>query len=219
MGVGDCHKSSCEIEITICASQPTLREPIGHSPRVCNIVQTAKEVMNDSNQRIAGIEAADAEVELSAEDLLGLSAPCASNERPSAASARPQAFALKATSNVAVPSAPVPRRMPAWRVALSFAVVAGAVGAVYLALAPVKHAVQNVRVPPSQLPAATSPTSEGESVAGAPVRFANPFDANEVFEFPAGTSEAEARDAVAEILMERAMERQGKFDARVSSNR
>lgn len=174
--------------------------------------------MNDSNQRIAGIEAPEAEVELSAEDLLGLSAPCVSNERPSATTARPKAFALKAPSDVAVPSAPVPRRMPAWRVALSFAVVAGAVGAVYLALAPVKHAVQNVRVPQSHLPA-TSPTSEGAAVAGTPVRFANPFDANEVFEFPAGTSEAEARDAVAEILMERAMERQRKFDARVSSNR
>jgi hypothetical protein len=165
--------------------------------------------MNDSKLRIAGTEAPDAEVELSAEDLLGLSAPCVSNERPSA---------TMTTRPVAVPSAPVRRGMPAWRVALSFAVMAGAVGAVYLAMAPVKHAVQNVRLPQSQLPA-TSPNSDGKPAAGAPVTFANPFDAKEVFEFPAGTSEAEARDAVAEILMERAMERQRKFDARVSSNR
>ncbi len=40
-----------------------------------------------------------------------------------------------------------------------------------------------------------------------PVRFANPFDKNEVFEFPAGTSKEEARDAVAHILLERASER------------
>jgi hypothetical protein len=165
--------------------------------------------MSDSNQRIAGIEAPDAEVELSAEDLLGLSAP---------ATVRPLQTAPKATSVLAMPSAPARQRMPAWRVALSCAVVAGAVGAVSLAMAPVKHAVQNVRLPPSQLPA-TSPSSEGKPAAGAPVRFANPFDANEVFEFPAGTSEAEARDAVAAMLMERAMERQRKYDARVSSNR
>ncbi len=37
-----------------------------------------------------------------------------------------------------------------------------------------------------------------------PVRFANPFDRHEIFEFPAGTSSVEARDKVAELLMERA---------------
>jgi hypothetical protein len=174
--------------------------------------------MNDSNQRIAGIDAADAELELSAEDLLGLSAPCVSNERPNAMTTQSPASAPKAPSNMAVLSAPVHRRTPAWRVALSFTVVAGAVGAVYLALAPVKQAVQNVRSPQSQLPVAAA-GSEAKLAADAPVRFANPFDAKEVFEFPAGTSEAQARDAVAEILMERAMERQRKFDARVSSNR
>jgi hypothetical protein len=41
-----------------------------------------------------------------------------------------------------------------------------------------------------------------------PVRFKNPFDASEVFEFPAGTSRAEMRDAVAELLSQRARERQ-----------
>jgi hypothetical protein len=39
------------------------------------------------------------------------------------------------------------------------------------------------------------------------VRFSNPFDATEVFEFPPGTSEAEARDAVAELLLQRARDR------------
>jgi hypothetical protein len=40
-----------------------------------------------------------------------------------------------------------------------------------------------------------------------PVRIRNPFDREEVFEFPAGTSEAAARDAVAEMLLTRARER------------
>jgi hypothetical protein len=41
-----------------------------------------------------------------------------------------------------------------------------------------------------------------------PVRFANPFDKTEVFDFPAGTTRHEARAAVAEILRQRAIERQ-----------
>lgn len=41
----------------------------------------------------------------------------------------------------------------------------------------------------------------------APVRFANPFDKAEVFEFPAGTTQDEARDAVADTLKARATER------------
>jgi len=40
-----------------------------------------------------------------------------------------------------------------------------------------------------------------------PVTFKNPFDASEVFQFPSGTSEAEARQSVAEILIQRARER------------
>ena len=43
--------------------------------------------------------------------------------------------------------------------------------------------------------------------AGEPLRMANPFDATEVFEFPAGTSEADAREAVAGFLIERAARR------------
>jgi hypothetical protein len=41
----------------------------------------------------------------------------------------------------------------------------------------------------------------------APVRVANPFDASEIFEFPHGASEADARDAIAGFLMERAVNR------------
>jgi hypothetical protein len=43
--------------------------------------------------------------------------------------------------------------------------------------------------------------------AGEPIRVANPFDASEVFEFPAGTSEADAQEAVAGFLIERASNR------------
>ena len=40
------------------------------------------------------------------------------------------------------------------------------------------------------------------------VQVTNPFDKTEVFDFPAGTSESDARLAVARILMQRAQERQ-----------
>ena len=43
-----------------------------------------------------------------------------------------------------------------------------------------------------------------------PVQVRNPFDATEVFEFPAGTSETEARKAVAEQLLQRARDRRSQ---------
>jgi hypothetical protein len=45
------------------------------------------------------------------------------------------------------------------------------------------------------------------STAPEPLRYPNPFDASEVFEFPPGTSEVEARDAVADLLLQRARDR------------
>jgi hypothetical protein len=44
------------------------------------------------------------------------------------------------------------------------------------------------------------------------VRVINPFDATEVFEFPAGTSDAESREKVAQILLQRARERQSQWE-------
>jgi hypothetical protein len=49
------------------------------------------------------------------------------------------------------------------------------------------------------------------SANNAPVLFPNPFDATEVFEFPPGTSKAEARHAVADLLLKRARDRQNSF--------
>lgn len=43
-----------------------------------------------------------------------------------------------------------------------------------------------------------------------PTLYRNPFDKSEVFELPPGLSKAEARDMVADILLERARERAGK---------
>jgi hypothetical protein len=45
---------------------------------------------------------------------------------------------------------------------------------------------------------------------GAPVQIRNAFDATEVFEFPHGTTESEAREAVAELLLGRARDRRAE---------
>jgi len=48
------------------------------------------------------------------------------------------------------------------------------------------------------------PPAAPPAPAAEPVLFKNPFDHTEVFEFPAGTTQAEAREAVATLLMDRA---------------
>lgn len=70
--------------------------------------------------------------------------------------------------------------------------------------------------PPAALAAVEVPVAAAAPVVpeGPPVRIRNPFDKGEVFEFPAGTSEEAARAAVADTLMQRAMERQDVLDTR-----
>jgi hypothetical protein len=59
-----------------------------------------------------------------------------------------------------------------------------------------------------------SPAQAGPPEAqNLPTRFANPFDASEVFEFPPGTTEDEARAAVADILLKRARERRTQLSS------
>ncbi len=59
-------------------------------------------------------------------------------------------------------------------------------------------------------PIAPTPAPVSEPVNN-PVRFKNPFDSSEVFEFPPGTTTAEARQAVASILLERGRERRAQL--------
>jgi hypothetical protein len=56
----------------------------------------------------------------------------------------------------------------------------------------------------------TAPSGTGRSAesADSPVRFSNPFDVSEVFEFPPGTNDEQARQSVAAILLQRARDRQ-----------
>jgi hypothetical protein len=58
----------------------------------------------------------------------------------------------------------------------------------------------------SAAPIVAAPAARAES-PGPAVQVRNPFDATEVFEFPANTSESAAREAMAELLLQRARDR------------
>ena len=104
------------------------------------------------------------------------------------------------------------------RFGMFFALVAAAsvllTALVYLASArvrrpdPVAPRVVAAPVAPVSATQPPPPSSSSPSTDATPVRFVNPFDRNEVFEFPPGTSAADARQAVAELLSQRARERQ-----------
>jgi hypothetical protein len=126
---------------------------------------------------------------------------------------------------VSPPVREVPPRAAPWngrRVALLAAVVAVSIAASTVAYhlatkqpPPVQvTATHRVSTPIAREPVATPPAPEGT-----PVLFKNPFDATEVFEFPSGTSQAEARDAVAALLLERARERHAPSTEMKASSR
>jgi hypothetical protein len=72
------------------------------------------------------------------------------------------------------------------------------------------------RAPPPVAPAAATATAAVAAVPQAaqdpPVRVRNPFDSREVFEFPPGTTKAEAREKVSQLLMQRAAGRRTTKD-------
>jgi hypothetical protein len=93
-----------------------------------------------------------------------------------------------------------------WRaIILQIAVVTLASGAIaYVATNPEQVARAGAVLP---APAIAPEISQPPPPQAEPVTFANPFDTTEIFQFPSGTSETEARQLVAELLTERARER------------
>jgi hypothetical protein len=166
------------------------------------------------NNETAATESSDTELELTADDLVSLSA----SRQLNAADLQ----ALQAASNT------VPQQSKASKLAdtskharaisrgamfigLMFAAGAAAIAMythAYTASGSGKR-IQHLWKPAFPQPTHDTQVREPEPVEprGPPVRYANPFDSTEVFEFPPGTSRAAARDAVAQILLERAAER------------
>lgn len=138
-------------------------------------------------------------------------------EPPSAAAMSPAANApaAPAGARTEAPRGSAASTRPP-RFGMFFAIVAAAsallIAVVYLASARVRRpdpvAPRVVAAPAAPVSVTQSPPSSSPSTDATPVRFVNPFDRKEVFEFPPGTSAADARQAVAELLSQRARERQ-----------
>lgn len=92
---------------------------------------------------------------------------------------------------------------------VTFVVAVLATAVVFLWPASTQHRL--VPTVPVATPRAAAPApSQAAEPQGAPVRMANAFDATEVFEFPYGTTESQAKVAVAELLLGRARERRAE---------
>jgi hypothetical protein len=93
---------------------------------------------------------------------------------------------------------------------VTFAVAGVGIAVAFLWLASDRHPAAPVITSAAAAPVAeVAPAgpAEPQSAQGAPVRIKNAFDATEVFEFPHGTTESEAREAVTELLLSRARDR------------
>jgi len=92
-------------------------------------------------------------------------------------------------------------------------VIGTVIAGVLIVLGSVAHlaAKQKSTPPPAlvQAPRPLPPPAAIDSPAptNEPVLYKNPFDRSEVFEFPTGTTQDEARDAVSKLLLERAQGR------------
>lgn len=159
------------------------------------------------------------ELQLTPEQLLGLS-QAAEQEEPLAAQVAAAEAASPVTSAYAAPQPLFKTHRSShfwgWRIAKMVGVIVA-----YIALAwwsssqlagqphaSVASAQGTVRAPVHSL--RPMPTASNPVISA--VRIANPFDAREVFEFPAGTSRAEGHEKVAQILLQRARARQSLWD-------
>lgn len=92
---------------------------------------------------------------------------------------------------------------------VTFAVAMLVVAVAFLWPAPTRYPTAPAITRPAPVVAVVTPATPAEP-QGEPVRITNSFDPTEVFEFPHGTAELEAREAVAERLLSRARERRSK---------
>ena len=136
------------------------------------------------------------EIALTAEDTLALA---------QAAEGR-QAVAIRGESGSATSTYLRRRylRPDRWRLVLPASLSGMAIG-VALGIAAERIHTARIESPPG----ATLPAEAPQP----PVRFRNPFDASEVFEFPPGTSDDSARELVAAMLLQRARERHATQEA------
>jgi hypothetical protein len=149
----------------------------------------------DSSESKLRVDRASLELELSADELRTIAEPRASRRAVARAAVSPGDYA---------------GRLPVLAQALAYPAITLVVAALLMGVA-VEGFPLSARPGLVTRTAAISRAAPiipaSPASAPLPVRFANPFDASEVFEFPPGTSETEAHDAVADILTKRAQDR------------
>jgi len=145
------------------------------------------------------------EAERNAQDLRRLNDEFLGKPTELTASGQHTASGSRAAVNARSSSRARSLRLPL--VLLSSVAVVGVIAAAALresdqrvAALPPPPAVVPAQVPPPPVQVAESPPPE-------PVVVTNPFDKTEKFTFPPGTSKAEARDQMAAMLLQRAVER------------
>lgn len=152
------------------------------------------------------------ELELTAEQALGLS-----QAAEGAQTTAPPIESMPGSSSLALPS-PKPRLQVggATRFRLRSLPFAAAIVGIMVAIAwwgTTQRAAERNLPTPAVVPLAPTPHQFAPPPAppaephGPPVQVRNPFDAKEVFEFPAGTSKTEAQQRTADLLLQRARER------------
>jgi hypothetical protein len=171
----------------------------------------------------------EAEVELTAQDLLDLSPlPLATRAAPSlvavnAAAGQTPTIASSSAPKIAPPAAASvkavtePKKSHAGAVLATVCVVVIAAVAAGVGVVFSKEVGAHKRptmIAQTTIPERPDPVIEEEMPQLPPVRVKNPFDDSEVFELPAGTSNAEARAYVADVLLKRAAERRAMLDPR-----
>jgi len=172
--------------------------------------------MGEPKSEIAAAENADTEIELSVDDLVALADP-GETKTAELAVQKAAAMALETPRTIQKPtSANADTRSNARAISHAAMFVGFMFVAIVAGVAVYTHAdfesgknVQHAWKPAFPKPTGvTDPEPPEPTPQAPPVRYANPFDPSEVFEFPAGTSRAAAREAVAEMLLQRAIERE-----------
>jgi hypothetical protein len=145
------------------------------------------------------------EAEMDASDLRRLTDELLGKPTEPTVAGRRPAVASRVASNARPASRARILRLPL--LVLCSVALVGTIAAVTLresdkraALPPPPPAAVPVSVPPPSVQHAELPPPE-------PVVLVNPFDATEKFTFPPGTSKADARDQMASLLLQRAVER------------
>jgi hypothetical protein len=173
--------------------------------------------MKKTERRKLPVQEESAEIELSADELLDLS-----RAHPVAQS--PSVPRVERPNECLVSTPPAAKRVTKiWHSPLVLASVGSVLLLATIATLRFETAAASLQ---TELPSAAAEVDAEDALEApsevqdtTPVRIRNPFDKSEVFEFPSGTSEQQAHDAVADMLLKRAMDRQAEYDARRAKRR